>query len=141
MFSFYAKARAAFIPVSPQRSCTDTDIDPDRIASVLKLANRISNSWDLGRPLHRLTDIDSAQITATPVRGAYTFTPSPESPETPLEHDEVCFNSPRRSRVSCKTFSSLRSKQCEEDATRHLFPYGYLMEPSSLEAYIYYFIT
>ena len=132
---------AAFSPVSSQCSCEDTDIDPDRIASVLKLANRISNSWDLGRPLHRLTDIDPAQITATPVRGAYTFTPSPESPETPLEHDEVCFNSFKRSRVPSNTSSPLPSKKSEGDAKRHLLPYGYLMETSSLEAYIYYFIT
>ena len=131
---------ADFSPASSQCSCEDTDIDPDRIASVLKLANRISKSWDLGRPLHRLTDIDPAQITATPVRGAYTFTPSPESPETPLEHDEVCFNSFSRLRVHSNTSRPLPSKKCEE-AKRHLPPSGYLMETSSLEAYICYFIA
>ena len=41
------RAMAAFSPVSPQCSCMDTDIDPDRIASVLKLANQISKSWVL----------------------------------------------------------------------------------------------
>ena len=126
------RAMATFSPVSPQCSCMDTDIDADRIASVLKLANQISKSWDLDRPLHRLTDIDWAQITATPVRGAYTFTPSPET--TP-ELDDACVRPIRRMRVSSK---SVPSKEVEENKTRHLFLFGYLMEPSSLDAYISY---
>jgi len=121
---------AAFSPVSPKCSCTDTDIDPDRIASVLQLANQISLSWDLGRPLHRPTDIDRADVTAAPVRGAYTFTPSPET--TP-ELDYACARPIGRMRVSSKP---LPSKPVEESEKRHLVLFGYSMEPSSLEAYI-----
>jgi hypothetical protein len=41
----------------------ESDPDPARIATVIKLACKISRSWDLGRPFH--CDIERADITAT----------------------------------------------------------------------------
>ena len=120
---------AAFSPVSPQCSYIDKDIDLDRIASVLKLANHISKSWDLAAPLQRLTD-NRAQDFATPVRGAYAYSPSPE---TSPEVGDVCCRPSRRLCMSSKAFPS---KQVEETKTRHLFLFGYLMQPSSSETYI-----